>query len=116
MEKRRYARINLSDEGWRAELINQLNDDKLGDVVNLSEGGAMIITPLALQADNLYQTECRLTGPDGQTEGFAAGMTVLWRADAAQPGNYWAGLQIIDIDEDSRGRLEALTRTLVTNG
>jgi hypothetical protein len=116
MDKRRHNRVSLAGKGWRAELNDQVSGNKLGEVVNLSPGGLMLITSLALETESLYQVECLTTGPDGRIGRFTAGIMVLWRTGASQKDTYWAGLQIIDIDAESRERLFALGAAMETGG
>ena len=112
MEKRQHNRIPLQPEGWRAEVIDEVSGNKLGEVVNLSAGGLMMITPLAVEPEALYQAELVARGPEGRHERFSAGMLVLWRTEAGRPETFWAGLQIIDIDEAGQAALAALTAAL----
>jgi hypothetical protein len=114
VEKRQHTRIALDAKGWRAELIDQVSGDRLGEVVNLSPGGLMLLTPYAVEIENLYQVECRATGPDGESKRFSAGLMVLWRSDANEPDAYWAGLQIIDIDAPSQADLLALSEAMAS--
>ena len=102
MEKRKHERIALETTGWQAELIDQLSGQKLGDVVNLSTNGLMMITSKSIESDSLYQLECISRGPDDQEARFTAGVEVLWTSPASQPDTVWAGLQIIDMDLESR--------------
>lgn len=113
MEKRKHERIALESTGWHAELIDQLSGRKMGDVVNLSTNGLMMITTELIDSDSLYQVECISHGPDDQEARFTAGVEVLWTSPASQPDTTWAGLQIIDIDLDSRQALLALRIKLV---
>ncbi|MGD8956365.1 MAG: PilZ domain-containing protein [Chromatiaceae bacterium] len=114
MEKRQHTRIALEAKGWQAELIDQVSGDRLGEVVNLSPGGLMLLTPHAVEIENLYQVECRATSPGGQHQRFTAGLMVLWRSDANEPDAYWAGLQIIDIDTPSQAALLALSEAMAS--
>ena len=116
MEKRRHDRIDLQDRGWRAELIDQMKGEKLGDIVNLSSGGLMLITSLAVEPESLYQVSCRATSPAGDCHEFTAGVVVLWRSDASEKETFWTGLQIIDIDEASQQRLHALSVAMTSGG
>jgi hypothetical protein len=113
MEKRKHARIALKPAGWQAELIDQLSGEKLGDVVNLSTNGLMMITSKPIESDSLYQLECISRGPYDQVARFSAGVSVLWTSPASQPNTTWAGLEIIDINLESRQALLALSVKLV---
>jgi len=116
MDKRQHDRIALAGRGWRAELNDQVSGKKLGEVVNLSPGGLMLITPSVVEIESLYQVECLATSPDGQIGRFTAGIMVLWRTEASQKDTYWAGLRIIDIDAASRERLLALGAAMEADG
>ena len=116
MEKRRHRRIDLKDRGWRAELIDQIGGKKLGGVVSLSPNGLMLITPRALEPESLYQVRCEATSQDGDRHAFSAGIMVLWRSDASEKETYWTGMQIIDIDDDSRERLRTLSTAMTSDG
>jgi len=108
-EQRRHPRFDLADEGWRATLTDQVTGESLGEVVNLSLGGMMVLGPAALQAEHLYQIELVATGPRGQAESFSAGVLALWATPAGRPGTSWTGFEIIDIGTEERERLAALT-------
>lgn len=113
MEKRKQPRIALDRTGWQATLIDQLSGEKLGDVVNLSTTGLMMITSRAIESDSLYQIECLSRGPEAQDVRFTAGVSVLWTSPASQPETTWAGLQIIDIDLESQQALLSLKDRLI---
>jgi len=59
MEKRQNTRLVLGDKGWRAELIEHISGEKLGEVVNLSTGGLMLLTSTKAGIENLFQVKCR---------------------------------------------------------
>lgn len=115
MNKRKQQRIELAALGWRAELMDQLSGQKLGDIVNLSTSGLMIISSAPVACDSLYQVECVSSGPKGQEMRFALGMQVLWTSPASQVDTQWAGAQIIDISPASREALASLTREAAKN-
>lgn len=108
MDKRKHPRIPLDADGWHAEIKNQLDGSPIGQVVNLSLGGMLIIGTKIMPAETLYQIELTASTPDGDTESFNAGVMILWSAEAESPDTVWAGVQIIDIGEEEKSRLEAL--------
>jgi hypothetical protein len=105
MEKRRHRRIELAGSGWRARLIDQLSDRTLGEVVNLSPAGMMLLSGEEIAVGALFQVTCIASDNSDQEQRFDAGVSVLWRSEANQKPGYWAGLQIIDLDNASRERL-----------
>jgi hypothetical protein len=108
-EKRKHPRFDLADEGWRATLTDQVTGNRLGEVVNLSLGGMMILGAAVLEAEHLYQVDLTAMGPGGERESFAAGVLALWSSPAGRPGSSWTGFEIIDISPADRERLAALT-------
>lgn len=115
-DKRQHKRVDLADEGWRAMLSNQLNDEPIGEVVNVSLGGFMVLSGVTLEPNNLYQVQLRATGPNGETEGFAAGVMTLWRIPAGRADVSWIGLEIIDISEADKKRLVKFTERRTQHG
>lgn len=105
MEKRRHRRVELAGSGWRARLIDQISDRTLGEVVNLSPAGMMLLSGEEIAIGELFQVTCNASDNGGQEQHFNAGVSVLWRSKANQKPGYWAGLQIIDLDDASRERL-----------
>lgn len=115
MDKRRHERLSLGDKGWQAALVDQVSGATLGTVVNLSPAGMMLITSHAMGVESLHQVECIATGPAGQNLRFSLGTLVLWQTQASQQDTYWAGLQIIDIDEPSQNRLASLSADMAAD-
>jgi hypothetical protein len=113
MEKRKSERAVLSNAGWQAELIDRFRDEKIGEVINLSATGLLIIASRSVRPDSLYQVACVSKGPRGQAIHFVAGVMVLWSSPASETGTHWAGMQIIDIDAQSEQSLLALKSRLV---
>ena len=108
MDKRKHPRIPLDTDGWHAEIRTQLDDTLVGQVVNLSLGGMLIIGTQIMAAETLYQIELSATTPDGDIQRFNAGVMILWSSKAESADTVWAGVQIIDISEEDRNRLELL--------
>jgi hypothetical protein len=109
MDNRKHLRITLRETGWQADLTDQVNGNKLGELINLSAGGMMLITERDLEVESLHQVECRAVGPGGKQISFGAGILVLWKSETSQRQTYWVGLQIIDIDAPSKARLVDLS-------
>jgi len=108
LDKRKHPRIPLDADGWHAEIKNALDGALIGQVVNLSLGGMLILGTKIMPAETLYQIELRATTPDGDIQSFNAGVMILWSSEAESPDTVWAGVQIIDISDDDKSRLETL--------
>ncbi len=112
MEKRKDRRIPLAHSGWRARLVDQMTGNILGEVVNLSPGGMMLLAVETITTGRLYQVMCIASDGSGQERRFSAGITVLWRSEANQKPGCWAGLKIIDLDAESQQCLIDIGRAL----
>lgn len=112
MEKRRDPRIPLAPRGWRAHLVDEMTGKVLGEVVNLSPGGMMLLASYTITTGSLYQVSCIASDESGRERRFSAGVTVLWRSEANQEPGCWVGLKIIDLDVESKKCLMEIGRAL----
>ncbi|MEM9301229.1 MAG: PilZ domain-containing protein [Pseudomonadota bacterium] len=106
MEKRRYKRavpvgsVIVYDAVTRSEL---------GTLGNLSSHGLMVIATAPVDPDLLFQLEFEVTGPDDEPVAVNIGAESLWCSPASQPDRYWAGFEIVEISDDDRALIEAVT-------
>ena len=103
-EKRQHPRKTVP-AGVRVHDLN--TGQKLGMLLNLSPSGMMLFTEQDLPATAVYQCEIVL----GEAGGEAAiplrlGVESLWCLPSEQPGAWWAGLRIIDIQPEHSATLE----------
>ena len=108
-ERRQYPRQQAS---MLLEVFEALDGQPLGRVVDLSQEGFMLSSPLPQYADSLVA--CRLTwspaidGVDQIT--FSA--DCLWARGGENGQQSWGGYHIIDIDESNANALQALLEHL----
>ena len=114
-EHRRHPRFSFDEEGWRAELTNEVTGEAIGQVVNLSLGGLMAFTNTGIVQDHLYQVRVTISDPAGHVDQYSAGMRALWCSDAGTPNTYWAGFEIIDISDADLSSLEALISSVASH-
>lgn len=103
-EKRQHARKAVP-AGVRVRDVN--SGRELGTLLNLSPSGMMVFTEQPVPANAVYQCELDL-GKAGQGEAgsLRLGVESLWCQPSEQPGAWWVGLRIIDIEPGHSASLE----------
>ncbi|MCB1881631.1 MAG: PilZ domain-containing protein [Gammaproteobacteria bacterium] len=90
--------------------VRDLNTDALiGNLVNISAGGLMLLSEIPLTPNRLFQFSLSLPAPiDGATV-IEFGAECLWvQDDTETSGPCWAGFQIIDISDLGTKLIEQL--------
>lgn len=97
-EQRRKRRIAIAEY---VEITDAHNGTILGQLVNLSADGLMLMGPHCICPGTIYQLRIPLeTG--SSAEPLLVGAESLWCQDANESGSYWSGFQIIDISPQQR--------------
>ncbi len=108
MEKREHQRFAVDRP---IQAINQLDDQELGRLINLSEGGFMAVCGTAApEPGNLLQLTLR--DPQHQALEIHGGVRCVWRERTHGEDGYWCGFQFIDLSEEDRARLRDYLATL----
>lgn len=79
---------------------------ELGSLLNLSPSGMMIFSEQALPANAVYQCELDLGGAAAGASPLRLGVESLWCQPSEQPGAWWVGLRIIDIQPEHSASLD----------
>ena len=104
-ERRRNDRIDAYDIGL--PVINDIDDQEIGVIGNLSMGGMMLIATRQLYADGILQL--KIDAPAELGFGLISmGVKILWCTPANSPNEYWAGLETIDISPGDKDALHHL--------
>lgn len=92
-------------------VYDNLKDELLGTLVNLSRGGLMVLSGAQCDPGGVLQIDLRSsTAPDIPT--LPMGIKIAWVSAANTAGSYWIGARIIGISDEDAEKLEALlTRT-----
>ncbi|MCP3666580.1 MAG: PilZ domain-containing protein [Gammaproteobacteria bacterium] len=104
-DKRTYPRRRLND---RLDIIDTRSDQILGNLINISKGGFMLLSNVQIPTHQLYQLRLPLTTPVNGIESIDIGATCLWCQETGQSGRSWIGFQIIDISEQNSKIIETL--------
>jgi len=93
---------------FTAVVTDVISGQPLGHLGNLSTGGMMLISHEAPRSEALYQVSLTLPAQAGflQSQPIEVGIQEQWQADAASPGQVWAGYRIVAISDADAGHLE----------
>jgi hypothetical protein len=98
LEQRRKRRVPIADY---LEVTDTHSGKILGQLVNLSVDGLMLMGPCCITPGTIYQLTIPLQTDPG-AEPLLVGAESLWCHDANESGSYWSGFQIIDVAPQHR--------------
>jgi hypothetical protein len=104
-DRRKNDRIDAYDVGL--PVFNGINDEQLGIIGNLSQGGMMIITTRQLYTDGFLQLKIIAPAELG-CDPVSMGVKILWCTPAASPNEYWAGVENVDISAADSDALQCV--------
>jgi len=106
-ERRREPRLDASS--LHLYVYDNLRNELLGTLVNISSGGLLILSGTAVDLEGVLQIDLR-SGPSPADTVLPLGVQVTWIAPANTEGNYWIGTRIIAIADVDREKLKRLLR------
>lgn len=112
-DRRKNDRIDAYDVGL--PVVNGIDDEQLGIIGNLSQGGMMLITTRQLYTDGILQLKIKAPAELGGGT-VTMGVKILWCTPANSPDEYWAGLETIDISDTDSDSLQDLLDKLSNKG
>jgi len=97
--QRKHERMYLSID---VPVIDVLQEEEIGNVVNLTVEGMMLALRQPRQPGAIYQLALLLPEDlDNGADTIKIGADCLWCSDTSAGGRYWAGLQIVDASSDT---------------
>lgn len=111
-QKRKHERTTLSRTVRVHDVVHQR---QLGELVNITIEGMMIVGQHPLQPNAILQIALELPAPIGGESELEVGVTCLWCRPADGSALFWAGFQIIDASMASIKRIENLIREYRTD-
>ena len=89
--------------------VTDINTERhLGEVVNLTSEGLMIISNNPVEGNLVFQLDLELKTPCQGHEHLRLGAESLWCSVANEPQRFWAGFRIIDVSLDTVELIESL--------
>jgi len=92
----------------KIELRDIHTDQLLGNLVNISDSGFMLLADQSLSTNQLFQLRMLFPTPIENLEYIELGAECLWRQDAPGTNHCWAGFHIIDISDQATRLIETL--------
>lgn len=90
-------------------VVNQFDEAVLGRLVNVTTEGLMLVSPVALATDTLYQAILALPEELNGVRQIELGMDCLWTSPTNPDADmYWSGCHIIDISQEMMAHLLVL--------
>ncbi|MBL3526541.1 MAG: PilZ domain-containing protein [gamma proteobacterium endosymbiont of Lamellibrachia anaximandri] len=82
------------------EVLDQITATYMGQVVNITVEGFMLLSANPIKTGSIYQLDMRLPYLVKGHSKISFGAEALWCSEAAQPDTYWTGFRIIDISDE----------------
>jgi hypothetical protein len=95
-ESRRSQRRNVHES---VIVIDTMTEQPIGRVGNISESGMLLVASAPLCEDALYQLRFEIVDRTGRVVAIDAGAHLIWLGSANTPGQGWAGLRFLTIEE-----------------
>lgn len=112
-ERRKCDRIDAHNESMH--VVNSITGETIGLVGNVSTDGLMLITRCELYPNGILQLRVDMPANLGAAP-ITVGAKVLWCTPANSPNEFWAGLEIIDVNDAGRDTIQRLLVYLSPRG
>ena len=103
-DQRRKQRVTIPEH---PEILDAHSDKVLGQLVNLSVDGLMVVSPQCVDCGVVCQIRIPLIR-EGEKVEIIVGAESLWCEDANDSGSHWTGFHIIDISPESQEILNSV--------
>jgi len=104
VEQRRKQRVAIPEH---PQIMDAHSDKVLGQLVNLSTDGLMLVSPSCINCGIVCQIRIPLVTGNRKVE-IIVGVESLWCEDANDSGSYWTGFHIIDISPEHQDVLNSV--------
>ena len=105
-EMRNHNRVEISEV---IRVINRQTGADLGQLVNISEEGFMLLGSQSVPEDSIFQLALEFESGNNNTAPILIGVECLWCHSSSDQTQYWAGFYIIDISDEDLERVRHLT-------
>ena len=103
-EMRKSERIDVTEV---VRVIDKPSGEEIGQLVNISEEGIMIMGSQPIAENSIMQ----LSLVYGDAPEMSIGVESLWSQSGSEDTNYWTGFYIIDISEEDQQRIRDMANT-----
>lgn len=95
-DSRRTQRRNVHEP---VMVVDTMTEQVIGRLGNISESGMLLVANAPLVEDALYQLRFEITERSGRATAIDVGAHLIWVGSAHTPGQSWAGLRFLTIEE-----------------
>ena len=95
-DSRRTQRRNVHEP---VMVVDNMTEQVIGRLGNISESGMLLVANAPLVEDALYQLRFEITERSGRATAIDVGAHLIWVGSAHTPGQSWAGLRFLTIEE-----------------
>ncbi len=95
-DSRRTQRRNVHEP---VMVVDTMTEQVIGRLGKNSESGMLLVANAPLVEDALYQLRFEITERSGRATAIDVGAHLIWVGSAHTPGQSWAGLRFLTIEE-----------------
>ena len=106
-EMRGRNRVEVSEVIY---VTDRQTGESLGQLVNISEEGFMLLGKQAVSEDSIFQLSLEFDNDSGSSSPIQIGVESLWCHESDDQTQFWSGFYIIDISDEDLERVRRLTK------
>jgi len=106
-EMRTHNRVEVSEV---IHVTDRQTGETLGQLVNISEEGFMLLGTQPVTEDNIFQLSLEFDNESGNTSPIQTGVECLWCHASDDQTQFWSGYYIIDISDEDLERVRHMTK------
>ena len=106
-EMRVRTRVEVSEV---IHVTDRQTGETLGQLVNISEEGFMLLSKQPVTEDNIFQLALEFDNEPGNTSPIQIGVENLWCHASDDQTQFWSGFYIIDISDEDLERVRLMTK------
>ena len=106
-EMRGRNRVEVSEV---IHVTDRQTGETLGQLVNISEEGFMLLGTQPVTEDNIFQLSLEFDNESGNTSPIQIGVECLWCHASDDQTQFWSGYYIIDISDEDLERVRHMTK------
>ena len=95
----------------RLEVFDVNTDQRIGNLVDISMGGIMLISNRLVEVNSVYQLSLRIPEDYDGEKDINFGGEVLWTETTHDIQQHWVGFEIIDISPEAGKRIDQLIKS-----
>lgn len=85
-----------------------INNRPIGELVNISANGLMLITEEHIETNSIFQLSLRMPNEINGHSNLDVGVDCLWCRKVDNFNRYWAGFQVIDASDETNEIIQLL--------